>query len=291
MTDGLRRQLFNKKLVWVRATRPDELFYAQPLPDYTLFFFLSKILLVAFSPGAWLMALLVAALLAQRTGRWRQRWLVAAALLLLLGGNSALLNVATRAWESPPLPLSAVAPADAAVLLTGITLSKPPHDRVYLSQGADRFTHVLWLYRAGKVRRIIISGGLATLRPEPGMVPEAQDLATLLKLAGVPAQAILLEPRSHNTRENALFTKALLARHPDIKSLVLVTSAFHERRALACFAKVGLHPAAFPADFRSAGVSVSLTYWVIPSTEVLNRWGTLLHEMVGYGIYRLSGYC
>jgi uncharacterized SAM-binding protein YcdF (DUF218 family) len=256
-----------------------------------LFFFLSKILLVAFSPGAWLLALLAAALLARRTGYWRQRWLVAAALLLVVGGNNALLNAATRAWEKPPVALSTIAPADAAVLLTGVTINKRPHDRVYLGQGADRFTHALWLYRAGKVRRIIISGGLATLRPEPGMVPEAEDLATLLKLAGVPAQAILLEPRSHNTRENALFTKALLDQHPDIKSLVLVTSAFHERRALACFAKVGLAPVPFPADFRSTDPPSSLTYWVVPSTDALTRWSSLLHEMVGYGIYRLSGYC
>jgi uncharacterized SAM-binding protein YcdF (DUF218 family) len=256
-----------------------------------LFFFLSKILLVAFSPGAWLIALLAAALLARRTGPWRQRWLVAAAVLLFVGGNNALLNAATRAWEAQPVPLSAVAPADAAVLLTGITISKAPRDRVYLSQGADRFTHALWLYRAGKVRRIIISGGLATIKPRPGMVPEAQDLATLLKLAGVPAQAILLEPRSHNTRENALFTKALLDQHPDIKSLVLVTSAFHERRALACFAKVGLRPAAFPADFRATDPPSTLTYWVIPSTDALTRWSSLIHEMAGFAIYKVSGYC
>jgi uncharacterized SAM-binding protein YcdF (DUF218 family) len=256
-----------------------------------LFFFLSKILLIVFSPGAWLLALLAAALLARRAGRWRQRWLVAAALLLFVGGNNALLNAATRAWEAPPVALRAVAPADAAVLLTGITISRQPRDRVYLSQGADRFTHALWLYRAGKVRHIIISGGLATLKPKPGMVPEAEDLATLLKLAGVPAQAILLEPRSHNTRENALFTKALLGQHPAIKSLVLVTSAFHERRALACFAKVGLRPAPFPADFRSTYPPASLTYWVIPSTDVLTRWSSLLHEIVGFGIYKLLGYC
>lgn len=258
----------------------------------TLFFFLSKILLVAFSPGAWLMALLGAALLARRTGPWRARWLWAAAALLLVGGNYALFDVVMRAWEKPPVPLSAVAPADAAILLTGITdMGRRPHDRVYLNQGADRFTNTLWLYRAGKVRRIIISGGLATLRPRPGVVPEAEELATLLKLAGVPAQAILLEPRSHNTHENALFTKALLAQHPDIKSLVLVTSAFHERRALACFAKVGLHPAPFPADFRSHDPMLSIGYFLVPNTDVLTRWGSLLHEMVGFGIYRLIGYC
>ncbi len=237
------------------------------------------------------MALLAAALLARRTGRWRQRWLVAAALLLFFGGNNALFSAALRHWEVPAVPLRALAPADAAVLLTGISVSRKPHDRVYLTQGADRFTNALWLYRAGKVRCIIISGGLATLRPQPGQIPEAKELATLLKLAGVPAQAILVEPLSHNTRENALFTKALLARHPDVRSLVLITSAFHERRALACFARVGLHPAPFPADFRTPDPSSAFSYWVVPSVDVLTRWGSLLHEMVGFATYKVMGYC
>jgi uncharacterized SAM-binding protein YcdF (DUF218 family) len=276
------------------VARLNELFYELPchLILSALFFFLSKILLIAFSPGAWLMALLAAALLARRTGRWRGRWLWAAALLLLIGGNNALLNATLRTWEMPPVALSTVAPADAAVLLTGISVSgKKPHDRVYLSQGADRLTNTLWLYRAGRVRRIIISGGLATLRPEPGTVPEAEELATLLKLAGVPASAILVEPRSHNTRENALFTKALLQQHPDIKSLVLVTSALHERRALACFEKVGLHPVPFPADYRSADFMLTPGFLLIPTLEAMNRWSTLLHEITGYTIYRVIGYC
>jgi uncharacterized SAM-binding protein YcdF (DUF218 family) len=283
-----------EKLVEPPVGRLNELFYdpSSHLTLFRLFFFLSKIVLLAFSPGAWLMALLGAALLARRTGRWRSRWLWAAALLLLIGGNPALVNAALRAWEMPPVPLSTVAPADAAVLLTGISISgKKPNDRVYLTQGADRLTNTLWLYRAGRVRRIIISGGLATLRPEPGTVPEAEELATLLKLAGVPARDILVEPRSHNTRENALFTKALLQQHPDIQSLVLVTSAFHQRRALACFAKVGLHPASFPTDFRSTGFMLTPGYLLIPNLESMNRWSTLLHEMAGYGIYRVMGYC
>lgn len=237
------------------------------------------------------MALLLAALLARRTGRWRQRWLVAAALLLFVGGNNALFSVVLRHWEVPAVPLRALAPADAAVLLSGVTVGHKPHDRVYLSQGADRFTNALWLYRAGKVRRIIISGGLATLKPIPGQVPEAEELATLLKLAGVPAADILVEPRSHNTRENALFTKALLAQHPDVQSLVLVTSAFHERRALACFAKVGLHPAPFPADFRAPDATAPLNYLLVPSVDVLTRWSSLLHEMIGFVTYKLIGYC
>ena len=235
------------------------------------------------------MGLLAAALIARAGGRWRARWLWAAAGLLLLGGNNALVNLAMRAWELPAVPIAAVAPADAAVLLTGITASNAADDRVYLTRGADRFTNALWLYRAGRVRRIIITGGSGSTNPRT--VTEAAELATLLRLAGVPQRDLLLEERSRNTRENALYTKALLTRYPDIRKLVLVTSAFHERRALACFAKVGLHPVAFPADFRSTGFQGGATFWLVPDLEALSRWSVLLHEMSGYAIYRVMGYC
>lgn len=255
-----------------------------------MFFILSKTLDFVLQPALWLVALLLGALVAQLGSRAQRRWLRAAGLLVLLGTNNALVNEALLAWEKPPVPLRAVVPADAAVLLTGVTgTRKSPHDRVYLQHGADRVTYALWLYRAGRVRRIIISGG-------SGMVlgvahTEAQDLATVLRLAAVPPQDILLEERSRNTRENATFTKKLLARHPSIKSLVLVTSGFHQRRALGCFAKVGLHPQAFPADFYSTDRSWAPDYWLLPDIGALGRWSLLLHEMAGYAVYKVAGYC
>ncbi|MDB5235033.1 MAG: hypothetical protein JWR44_2026 [Hymenobacter sp.] len=256
-----------------------------------MFFLLSKLSLLIFSLPAWLLAFLIAALVARPTGSWRRRWLWSAVLLLFISGNTAIVNGALLAWEKPPVPLASVAPADAAVLLTGISdNTKSPHDRVYLSRGADRFTNALWLYRAHKVRRIIISGGSGSLIPKGGTT-EATELATLLRLAGVPQRDLLLETRSRNTRENARFTQALLAQHPDIKSLVLVTSAFHQRRALGCFNKVGLNPTPFPADFRSTDPRWSPDYWLVPDAETMGRCSLLLHELAGYLMYRVAGYC
>lgn len=253
-----------------------------------MFFVLSKLLDLALLPALWLVVLLAWALWSGRRGPLR-----AALLLTLIGTNNALINEALLAWEVPPVPLAAVAPADAALLLTGVTnAEKSPHDRVYLKRGADRFTHVLWLWRAGRVRRIIISGGHGSLgEPEPGAATEARELRTLLRLAGVPDSAIWLEEKSRNTRENALFAKALLARHPDVRSLVLVTSAFHTRRALGCFRRVGLAPQVFPADFRSTDRRASPDYWLVPDADALGRWSLLLHEVAGWAVYKMLGYC
>ncbi len=255
-----------------------------------MFFLLSKLLDFILLPTVWLVGLLLAAWLARPDGRARRRWLGAALLVTLLGTSNALVNEALLAWELPAVPLAAVAPADAAVLLTGVTFGdKSPHDRVYLSRGADRLTNALWLYRAGRVRRIIISGGSGAVLTTQGT--EAGNLRTLLRLAGVPDSAILLDERSRNTRENALFTKELLQKYPAIKSLVLVTSAFHERRALGCFAQAGLHPQPFPADFRSTDRSWTPDYWLLPGANALSDWSLLLHELAGWVVYKVLGYC
>lgn len=254
-----------------------------------MFFLLSKLLDFLLLPALWLVGLLLAALFTRRPNR-RRRLLLATLVLFLLGTNSALVNEALLAWELPPVPLRQVGQHDAGILLTGITqVHKSPHDRVYLGPGADRLTHTLWLYRAGRIRRIIISGGSGAVQDVAHT--ESRDLLTLLRLAGVPRQNILVENRSRNTRENALFTKELLASHPEIKSIVLITSAFHQRRALGCFRRVGLEPTPFPADFRTSDRAATPDYWLLPDADALSRWSLLLHEIAGYVTYRVLGYC
>ncbi len=56
--------------------------------------------------------------------------------------------------------------------------------------------------------------------------------------AGVPAQAIQMEVRSRTTRENAILAVNLL-RHQGVRRVIIVTSWYHSRRALACFEHYG----------------------------------------------------
>ena len=248
-----------------------------------MFFLLSKVLDFVLVPTVWLLVLLVGAVLARQP----RRWLMAALVVFLITTNPLLVNELMLAWERPPVPLAALPRhADAAVLLTGITqVAKSPHDRVYLGAGADRFTDALWLYRAGRVRRIIVSGGSGAVQATAHT--EADDLTTLLRLAGVPNSAIIREGKSRNTRENALFTKQLLSSEQD--TLILVTSAFHQRRAMGCFAKVGLHPIGFPAGYRSTDRSLAPDAWLVPSPEALANFSLLAHEVVGWLIYKVLG--
>ena len=249
-----------------------------------MFFLLSKVLDVVLVPTVWLLALLLGAVLARQP----RRWLMAALVVFLVTTNPLVVNELLLAWERPAVPLAALPRrADAAVLLTGITsVNKSPHDRVYLGAGADRLTSALWLYRAGRVRRIIVSGGSGAVQATAHT--EADDLTTLLRLAGVPNSAIIREAKSRNTRENALFTKRLLT--PEQDTLILITSAFHQRRAMGCFAKVGVHPIEFPAGYRSTDRSLTPDAWLVPNPEALANFSLLTHEVVGWLTYKLLGY-
>jgi len=79
------------------------------------------------------------------------------------------------------------------------------------------------LFKEHAAPRIIISG-----------YGDCEINRYLLVTAGVPANAIELETRSRTTRENAQFTVKLL-REQKQKRVILVTSWYHSRRAVACF--------------------------------------------------------
>ncbi|MGV3642167.1 MAG: YdcF family protein [Adhaeribacter sp.] len=253
-----------------------------------MFFVLSKILFFLLMPLTWMLVLLAYAWLTKRKERARLA-IGTSLLLLLLCSNAFLGNEAFLLWEKEPVPMEAVGTYDAGIILTGFTsLEKSPHDRVYTNKGSDRFLHTLMLYKTGHIRKIIVSGGLGMLRKIRHS--EAAEVKTLLLLAGVPEEDILLEDKSHNTYENAQFTRQLLLRHPELKRVVLVTSAFHMRRASACFTKAGVAHLAFPADFYSSDRLARFEY-LFPSAEALAGWSRLVHEIAGFLIYKISGYC
>jgi uncharacterized SAM-binding protein YcdF (DUF218 family) len=89
------------------------------------------------------------------------------------------------------------------------------------------------LYREGVAPLIVMSGG------GTGPVGEAAVMRDLAQEAGVPETALLLEPESRNTFENAANTARLL--HEAGKSrVVLVSDRAHLPRAARLFRRAGL---------------------------------------------------
>ncbi|MGV6827417.1 MAG: YdcF family protein, partial [bacterium] len=104
---------------------------------------------------------------------------------------------------------------------------------VMLGGGVERLIHTARLYNQGKAPVVYASGGGARLSE-----PEALTLMNLLIAMGLPEEVIVRESSSRNTYENAKNTSRLLAEN-NIQRILLVTSAFHMRRATAVFEQFG----------------------------------------------------
>lgn len=99
----------------------------------------------------------------------------------------------------------------------------------------ERINHGIDLYRRGKVRKIIFTGGQGNPN-EPTESAAARDYALQ---RGVPAADILIEEKSHNTYENILYSKEVADSH-GIKKVLIVSDPLHMKRALAIANDVGL---------------------------------------------------
>jgi len=82
-------------------------------------------------------------------------------------------------------------------------------------------------WRTGGFKHVLLSGAGSAL-----------PIRDLMLSQGVPIEAIVLEDRSLNTRENALFSVPLARQWPG--PYVLLTSDFHMWRAERAFQKAGL---------------------------------------------------
>jgi uncharacterized SAM-binding protein YcdF (DUF218 family) len=130
----------------------------------------------------------------------------------------------------------APAPAEAIVVL-GCRL-KP--DGTASAALARRVARGIALFRQGAAPLLVLSGGGA------GRVPEAEIMRHIALAAGVPEAALLVEPRSRNTLENARETARLLTAR-GLRSILLVSDRIHLPRAALLFRCAGLTIAGWAA--------------------------------------------
>jgi uncharacterized SAM-binding protein YcdF (DUF218 family) len=142
-----------------------------------------------------------------------------------------------------------------------------------LGGAGDRLTTFLLLANEHPAARLVHSG--------------AHDSGTARQVilgAGVAAGRVVFEDRSRDTCESAPATQALVRPAPDERWL-LVTSASHMPRAMACFRAIGWDVVPYPADFRRGANPFSFD--LIGNLEDLDL---ALHEWLGLAYYRLRGY-
>jgi uncharacterized SAM-binding protein YcdF (DUF218 family) len=114
--------------------------------------------------------------------------------------------------------------------------------------------HAADLFHRGLAPRVVLSGGFGVRQASPWAKSEAEMFAEVMRHRGVPAAAMLLEPRSTNTGENVRFTRELLAaRGITVCSVIAVQKPYMERRTFATIRRqwpeVALRVSSPPLDF------------------------------------------
>jgi uncharacterized SAM-binding protein YcdF (DUF218 family) len=124
---------------------------------------------------------------------------------------------------------------------------------------------------------ILVTGGL----PFPDGVSLADIMARTLQIDyGIRAK--WLETQSINTAQNASLSADIL-RHAGINRIMLVTHAWHMKRAVAAFAANGLEVTPAPTVFYLPGRDPRDAW--IPTLGTLRMSGYAIHEIVGRAWY------
>ncbi len=245
-----------------------------------MFFFLSKILTYFLAPVVWIIVFIIIGLIIKRT-RTKRLFFSFSLILFLIFSNQFLLNHFAKMWDVKPTTLPSDAKYSAAIILGGYS-SEDANQDGYFNVAADRFIEAIKLKTEGKVTHLLISGGSGKLYPTD--FRESDWVLTQLRDFKIPDSSILVENRSRNSYENALFSKNILDRVRLKPPYILVTSAYHMRRALYIYKKKGVDVIPYPCNYIAGRSKTSFTDF-IPSAGTLSDWEIYIKEMVGYAMY------
>jgi len=215
-------------------------------------------------------------------------------LILLIGGGSLILSlpaVSDTLIDSiqvfPALTPAEVraagsgAPAAIVILSAGRRAYAPE----FGGETADELTLERVRYGARLARDtqlpVLVSGGATQGEP----IPLARLMTNVLfRDYGIDPK--WQEARSANTAENAIYSAEIL-KNAGINRVILVTHAWHMKRAYAAFVANGLSVVAAPTAFYGRPATLSWTYYVEPNMRAFRNAGYALHEIAGGYWYKL----
>lgn len=237
----------------------------------------------------WAFALLLLALFGRNKIRAR-KFLIAGIVVLYLCSNSFLVDECYRAWEPVTRDYVMVkGEYEGAIVLGGIGDIDLRRQKINFGNAADRLFQVLPLYHQGYIKRILFSGGSGSIEfPEK---KEGKFVKSYLLSIHIPDSALLIDAESRNTFQNAVNTKAIIDSLHIQGKWLLVTSSSHMPRAIAIFKKAGfknLDP--FITNRHSGNRRFTPDHLLLPNPGAMFSLQNLIHEWVGYLVYKVRGY-
>lgn len=227
-----------------------------------------------------------------RARAWGRGWLAVLAagywlmsMPLVAGG----LETALGSGFGPIANSSELEGVEAIVVLGGGSVThRAPGGEVQLlsDSSALRAIEAARLYRLTDKPWVIASGGASELLG--GESAESEAMRLVLMQLGVPAERILLEAASQNTRGQALALGPMLEEQ-GIERFVLVTSPTHMPRALMAFRAVGLEPIPSVAAQHSEALPLP-SFPLQPDLGALEASKVALREAIALAYYGLRGW-
>jgi uncharacterized SAM-binding protein YcdF (DUF218 family) len=256
-----------------------------------MFFILSKIFAFCIKPIVWIIVCFLLSFFLKNEKRKRSFFLTGLILLLLLT-NGAVFQGVVSWWEPEPVAINDVKKEyDFIILLGGYSDFQTAMGKSEFQlglKGGNRLITALNLYKKGIGKKIILTGGSGKLLGDK--YGEAEYVAPFLKTLGLPDSAFIVENKSRNTWENAVFSKQIVDSLKKDAKCLLVTSALHMPRSKACYDKAGLPTTIYPTDYYSQRSDNLFKLFFEPSSSKLYAWEALIHEWIGVITYKIKGY-
>ena len=178
-----------------------------------------------------------------------------------------------------------VQPADAIVVLSGMTHSIRTEKGIISEwNDPDRFFGGMELIKAKKAPVIIFTKGKLPWKIGP---PESELLQATAIQMGVHPQQILVTGEVETTEDESREVKKILQSKGN--RIILVTSAFHIRRAKIAFENVGLEVQSYPVDFKLGEYALTPMDF-IPNPGSLATTEKCVKELMGTVYYALKAF-
>lgn len=221
----------------------------------------------------------------------RRKGLIWAGLVVLWLSSTALVGKeairAAERWQTR-IPVSAMPSAHAIVVLSAGRVQPPGTPELSEWTDADRFYGGIELYKANKAPLLIFTGGWLPWEPDAKL--EGEVLIQYAADLGVPANRMATTGKVTNTRDESHAVAAMLRERFGARAaprVLLVTSAFHMRRAQMLFQRTGIEIVPFPVDFKVPAGDRFSVLDLLPSAGNLGYTELALREFYGLVFYSI----
>ena len=242
--------------------------------------YLHKILPLLFSPLIFFIIILLFSLI------FRLKKIGISGIILLIFCSMPIVSKKLNVYLEKNYELNKISnieTADAIVVLSGMVkpIKVKNSIKYEFNEKVDRIIAGIDLFKNKKAPILILTRGNL---PWINGKPEGEFLKEFVIKYGIPSESIFLTENVQNTKQEAKSIQKIFT-NQDFK-IILVTSAFHMKRAQKLFEMENLDVVPFPVDFINSETDFTMLD-LIPSAGSLTDTSNFIREIIGRIYYNL----